>query len=263
MNHTEPKRLEIERFVAREMDNEKAASLEAHFKECTICNDYYLSLSKERDVFLRVHPFHSIATVAKRAESVTWFKKLLDIIMRPALVPVYATLLIAVVLAPVIIHQNVLFSSDNVNYKGDSKLSFVYQRDGLSKPGSEEYVITKGDRVQVFYSSDHEQYVSLLSIDETGIVSFYHPDQSSENCSVLIGKGDGIAFDGSIIFDSVSSGELIIAVFSEAPLKTAEVKRWMTANYTANSDLQMLSKKIESKTFAKKTKVQTLLLKKG
>jgi hypothetical protein len=263
MNHTEPKRLEIERLVAGEIDKEKAAFLEEHFKECKICNAYYLSLSNERDVFLRAHPFHSIETVSKPGENDTWFKKLLDIIMRPALVPVYAALLIAVVLAPVVIYQNVWFASDSVNYKGDSRLSFVYQRDGLSKPGSGEYVITKGDRVQVFYSSDHEQYLSLLSVDETGVVSFYHPDQSSKNCSVPTGKGDGIAFEGSIIFDSVSSAELVVAVFSETPLRTTEVKMWMTANYTANSDLQMLSKEIETKSFTKKTKVQTLLLKKG
>lgn len=263
MNHTEPKRFEIERLVAREMDNEKAISLESHFKECTICNKYYLSLCKERDTFLRVYPYSSIAAVAKRTENATWFKKLLDTLMRPALVPVYATLLAAVVLAPMVIHQNARFSSDSVNYKGNSKLSFAYQRDGLSRPGSGEYQLTKGDRVQVFFSSDHEQYVSLLSIDQSGVVSFYHPDQSSDNCSVLTGRGEGIAFEGSIIFDEIHGNELVVAVFSEDPLKTAEVKMWITANFTANSDLQSLLKKIEMKPFAKKTSVQTLLLKKG
>jgi hypothetical protein len=105
--------------------------------------------------------------------------------------------------------------------------------------------------------------VSLLSIDEKGEVSFYHPDQSSENCSVLTGKGDGIAFDGSILFDIVSGNELVVAVFSESPLKTDDVRIWMTKNYALNSDLQSLSKRIETKSLAKKTTIQTLLLKKG
>jgi hypothetical protein len=263
MSHTEPKRLEIERLIARELDNEKIISLESHFKECTVCNEYYLSLCKERDTFLRVYPYSSITTMAKETEAVTWFKKLLDSLIRPALVPVYATLLIAAVFAPVVIRENTRFSSESINYKGNSKLSFAYQRDGLTKPGSGEYKLTKGDQVQVFYSSDHEQYVSLLSIDETGVVSFYHPDQSSESCSVLTGRGDGIAFEGSILFDNVSGNELVVAVFSESPLKTEEVKLWMAANYKSNSDLQSLSKKIEAKSFAKKTTIQTLLLKKG
>ena len=121
----------------------------------------------------------------------------------------------------------------------------------------------RGDRVQVFYSSDREQYVSLLSIDETGVVSFYHPDQSSENCSVLTRRGEGIAFEGSILFDIVSGNELVVAVFSESPLKTEDVKRWMAANYASDSDLQSLSKKIEVKSLAKKATIQMLLLKKG
>ena len=61
MNHTEPKRLEIERLIAREIENEKAISLESHFKECNVCNEYYLSLCKKRDTFLRVYPYGSIA----------------------------------------------------------------------------------------------------------------------------------------------------------------------------------------------------------
>jgi hypothetical protein len=263
MSHTEPKRLEIERLIAREIDTQKASALELHFKECTICNEYYLSLCKKRDTFLRVYPYSSIASVARQKESATWFKKLLDTLMRPALVPVYATLLIAVVLAPVVIRENGWVPSESISYKGNSKLSFAYQRDGLSRPGSAEYKLTKGDRVQVFFSSDHEQYVSLLSIDEKGEVSFYHPDQSSENCSVLTGKGDGIAFDGSILFDIVSGNELVVAVFSESPLKTDDVRIWMTKNYALNSDLQSLSKRIETKSLAKKTTIQTLLLKKG
>jgi hypothetical protein len=263
MSHKEPKRLEIERLIARELDNEKTISLESHFKECTVCNEYYLSLCKERDTFLRVYPYGSISAVAKRKENATWFKKLLDTLMRPALAPVYATLLIAVVLSPVVIRESTFFTSDNINYKGNSKLSFAYQRDGLTRPGSGEYKLAKGDRVQIFYSSDHEQYVSLLSIDETGLVSFYHPDQSSENCSVLTRRGEGIAFEGSILFDNVSGDELVVAVFSESPLKTEDVKMWMAANYASNSDLQSLSKRIEGKSFAKKTTIQTLLLKKG
>jgi hypothetical protein len=263
MSHAEPKKLEIERLVAREMDNEKAASLESHFSDCSVCKEYYLSICKERDTFLRVYPFSSLEKVVKSEKNATWVKKLLDIVMRPVLVPVYATLLIAVVLSPVLIHQNAFFQSDSINYKGNSKLTFAYQRGGQSRGGSAEYILTKGDRVQVFFNIDHDQYISLLSIDETGNVSFYHPDQSSENCSVLTGKGEGIAFDGSIFFDEVKGNELVIALYSEVPLKTSDVKNWISATFATYSDLQLLSKKIEIRPLIKQTKVQTLLLKRG
>lgn len=264
MIHTEPQRLEIERFIACEIDKQRADSLELHFKECSICHEYYLTICKQRDSFLRAHPFRSIAAAPVRLTVEPWWKSLVNSISRPALVPVYATFLLCAVFLPFALHEGLFTKENTVQYKGAiQQTSFIYQRDGSSIPGTDEYTIKKGDRVQIYYSSDKKQYVSLLSIDASGVISFYQPDQNSLNCSVETAEGSGIAFPGSIEFDEVKSDELAITVFSEQPILTSDITKWVSENFSVNRNLQKLANIIEREPFAKNTTIQTILLKKG
>ncbi len=261
MKHTEPQRLLIEKLLAHEIDGEKADSLRAHFDECNACFAYYQSLSKERESFLRVYPFEALRQHQKAAETVSWWKKVNDFITRPVLVPVYATLLLGVFITPIVLKNYWGENGTGIQYKGNSALTFAYQRDGSTMPGSNEYRIKSGDKVQVFYTSESNQFVSLLSVDGSGTVSFYHPDQNSEDCSVLTNAGSQIAFPGSIEFDEVESDELVVIVFSDTPLKTNELQKWIIEQFSAKKNLQSLSEVLKGKHFPKKTRVQTILLK--
>ncbi len=264
MIHTEPQRLEIERFIACEIDKQRVDYLELHFKECSVCHEYYLTICKQRDSFLRDHPFRSIAAAQVRLTVEPWWKALINSITRPVLVPVYATFLLCAVFLPFALHENFFTKENTVQYKGAIPLlSFAYQRDGNSMPGTDEYAIKKGDRVQIYYNSDKKQYVSLLSIDAFGIISFYQPDHDSPNCSVETAAGSGIAFPGSIEFDEVKSDELAIAVFSENPILTSDITKWVSQNFSVNRNLQKLAAIIEREPFAKNATIQTILLKKG
>lgn len=264
MIHTEPQRLEIERFIACEIDKQRADSLELHFKECSVCHEYYMIICKQRDSFLRVHPFRSIAAAQVRLTVEPWWKSLINSITRPVLVPVYVTFLLCAVFLPLALHEKIITKDNNVQYKGAIQhLSFAYQRDGNSMPGTDDYTIKKGDRVQIYYNSDKKQYISLLSIDASGVISFYQPDFDSPNCSVETAEGSAIAFPASIEFDEVKSDELAIAVFSENPILTSDIKKWVAENFSVNRNLQKLANIIEREPFTKNTAIQTILLKKG
>lgn len=261
MTHTEPQRLLIEKLVVHEIDGEKADSLRAHFDECSVCAAYYQSLCKEQETFLRIYPFEALNVSSKTAETVSWWKKVTDFIARPVLVPVYATLLLCAFVTPIVFKSYFGENGTEFQYKGNSALTFAYQRDGSTIPGSNEYRIKSGDKVQIYYSSESNQFVSLLSVDGSGTVSFYHPDLNSEYCSVLTNAGSQIAFPGSIEFDEVESDELVVLIFSDIPLKTDELQKWISEQFSAKKSLKSLSDDLKSKHFSKKTRIQTILLK--
>ena len=263
MNHTEPRKLDIERYLVRELDKEQAATLEKHFEECPVCKEYYLSASKERDTFLRVYPYREVALRTKSSARVNPLKRLIENLARPALVPVYATLLIAVAILPFVMRETTGVISDDMRFKGGSELTFAYQRDGEVIQGTNQYRIHSGDKVQIFYNAVNSGFVSLLSIDETGVVSFYHPDAGSEFCTVETSGGNTVAYPGSIQFGTVSGNELVVMVFSEQPLKTADIRAWAGHNAKSISDLAALAKKVDTNALPEKSSVRTLLLKKG
>jgi len=264
MSHTEPGKLDIEKYAARELDKERAASLESHFKECKTCHDYYLSIVKERETFLRVYPYSSVAEFSTKVKKQQgFFQKLLDITFRPVLVPVYAAVLIAAVILPIVMREQTGFISETTQFKGGNGLTFAYMRDGAATQGDNSYRIKDNDRVQIFYSIERACFVSLLSIDESAQVSFYHPDINGEYCSVKSSGGSNVAFPGSIMFGSVTGDELVIMILSDNPLRTADVKAWVSQSVNDTPDLSRLAQKVRSKSLDKNVTVHTLLLKKG
>ena len=114
------------------------------------------------------------------------------------------------------------------------------KRDAQTREGRLYDTLLAGDQVQILYNSDKEQYVSLLSIDSRGVVSFYHPQQNSPVCSVPVGKGKGLFFPGSIELDAEPGFELVIAIFSESALETTFVQKWIKRCYKDQSDLSKL-----------------------
>jgi len=51
MIHTSPEKLIIERYVAGELGENKAHELTTHLAECSVCNEYHKSLTRERETF--------------------------------------------------------------------------------------------------------------------------------------------------------------------------------------------------------------------
>lgn len=263
MNHSEPKRLEIERYVAKELNEEKCRSLEIHFKECMVCNSYMQSLIQKRKTFLNVYPFESMCSERPKNAGSSWITKITEVITRPVLVPVFASLLIALIIIPVAYNKGYFSSSDAIGYKGNAAISFVYQRNGITMPGTVSGIYKDGDILQILYSSDQDQYVSLLSIDASGNVSFYHPDQTASDCSIKAEKGNGIAYPGSIILDNAKGHELIIALFSSEPLRQSDVSDWISKSYHKDRNLPTLINKIKNVPLKNVSSVQTILLSKG
>jgi hypothetical protein len=256
------RRLDIEFYSTEELSAAAANELEAHLRSCPSCSAYSLKLKKQHEEFLRVHPFvefKAAQLTEKHGES--WFERFKTIlsfpVMRPVLVPL-AVILVAAVVVPFIIKP----AGNDVRYKGTPALSYIYKRDGVVHKSAPQDFFHGGDQVQVLYTSDKEQNVSLFSIDSKGTVSFYQPDAQSSLCSIRSGTGPQIAYPKSIVLDSMPGAELVVAVFSAAPFDTSRIKKWV-AEFNGTVDMAALEKSVKNNPPDKKSSVLTLMLKKG
>lgn len=262
------RRLDIERYSAGELTGPAAAALEEHIRTCASCSAYSAKVRKEREAFLRIHPFaefNAARTEGKRTER--WYEKLADALSFPALRPVLApavVLLVAVAVVPFIVRLENRQAENDIRYKGGSPgLSYIYKRDGVIHKAAPQDLFRGGDQVQVFYASGDKQYIGLFSIDSTSAVSFYQPDDHSALCSIRSGTGPQCAYPKSIELDSTPGAELVVAVFSNTPFDTNQIKRWV-AGLKAAGDMTVLEKAVKNNPPVPRSSVQTLrLLKKG
>ncbi len=257
MKHSEPLKLDIELYFTDELSREEASSLESHLQECRVCHDYLQALRRERNEFLADHPF----TEFKIEEPASpWIQKLFDTLTRPALLPVYGLLLIVAIAVPMIFFGNRAMIDDEIRFKGTAGLTFLYQRDGVVDQGDRKKAYRAGDQIQILYNSSKEQFAALLSIDSRGQLSFYHPQQNSDLCSVKSPAGTALTFPGSIILDDSEGSELIIMLLSDKPLSVKTVRNWASELYKEYPLISELEKVIAKKKIKPVSQVFTLLL---
>jgi len=255
-------KLTVERYSAGEL----AGQVEEHLRSCPSCSAYLAGLKKEREEFLRVHPFAEFLSAhAAPIRGEQWYKKFPAIFSLPALRPVLApalVLLVAVVVIPFIPRHGNEKNGSDIRYKGPEALSYIYKRDGVVHTGAPDDMFRSGDQVQIFYSSASDRSLSLFSIDGRGAVSFYQPDARSAVSSIRSGIGSRLAFPTSIELDSTSGAELVVAIFSDKTFDTNQIKKLVTG-YNAQGDIAALEKAVKSDPPSPKSSVLTLMLKKG
>lgn len=260
MKHTEPLRLDIERYFTGELVNKEAADLEEHIQQCSVCHQYLQSLRRQRNEFLADHPFSSLQLTKPQSFLLPWYQRIFDFLVKPVLYPVYGLLLIVSVFVPVFFWGNGAHTGNETRFKGASPLSFLCQRDGVVCEGDKRKSFRAGDRIQIRYNSAQEQFIALLSIDSRGQISYYHPEQLSEFCSIKSAAGTGLTFPGSIILDDSKGFELIIVLFSDKPLRTEIVSEWISEKYTKYPDSDELEKAIIIEKPGTVSQISTLLL---
>ncbi|MFP4164088.1 MAG: anti-sigma factor family protein [Chitinispirillaceae bacterium] len=256
----EPERNELERYFVGELDEEHAARIRKHAQSCPECSRYLENLEAERIRFLNLHPFEEFAgkeeAASRKGVSISWIPKSLH---APAAVVAFVMLFAPIAL----ITYNLATPGSSYRYKGNSSLTFHYKRDGLVHKGVPSDTFQQGDQLQIQYSSESKQFVSLFSVDNQGAVSFYHPDQLSPFCSMPTDTGNSLSYPASILLDETEGEELIVVLLSETPVKTDEVIAWVRRSAQKSfSDLSKLEKKLSEKKLRPKHSLSTLIIRK-
>jgi hypothetical protein len=218
MNELHPKRLTLERFLYGDLPGDACQEIEAHLGGCERCSSLMQRMNADQGDFLAKHPFQEFAAnnipVAPEQSNRQWLK----ILLRPTLAPVFAVVLLMLVSTPVLVFYYQSNSPTQFAYKGGTDLSFLLRRNGVVTPGNSSDVFTAGDEIQVLYSARKDGFLTLLSIDTKGVLSFYAPETLSGFGSVPIHAGATQYYPAGIVLDSTKGAELIVGLFSQKPL---------------------------------------------
>jgi hypothetical protein len=256
-------KLDIERYFAGEADEKSAALLREHCRTCASCAAYLAKLESNREAFLLRRPFSAFERGRSAALMGHWYRRLLESIMRPALAPAFAAVLLALVALPIVRPYIDARRPDSaIAYKGGKTLAFVYQRNGAFMPGNPMDTFIAGDRIQVLYAAPRAGHIALFSIDGSGAVSFYQPDERAEYCTVPTAAGANQTFPSSIVLDSARGQEMVIALFSPRPVAAAAITDWAARCAGRNAGPRDIRKSLRKGDICGDCAATTLLLNK-
>ncbi|MFC1585002.1 anti-sigma factor family protein [Fibrobacterota bacterium] len=259
-----PRQLDLELFFAGELDTAGSGEMESHLEECPVCSGYLEELQANKNAFLSRHPYSSFAGAGAAQEEEPWYDRLWGLFMKPALIPVYALLVLAVCLIPYLASIDKPEQEKEIIYKGKTDISFIYRRDGKVYDGSPDISFLENDEIQIFYTSTRYRYMTLISVDRKGQVSFYQPGPDSLLGSIEINMGAKLAYPRSIILDDTKGWELFTAIFSNKPVKKQEVDSWLkNKKNTPMPDPVSLEHELNREPLSKESKVATILITKG
>jgi hypothetical protein len=257
-------KLLLERFIAGEIDENGARQVTEHCSTCAECSDYLTSLKTARRQFQAEYPFSRFMRAATPAARQPWYEALLDGLRRPALVPAYGFIAVFLIMSPILYVKYFQAPSQReIAFKGDDGLSFLLKRNGRVSDCTTRDTLYPGDQIQVLYTCSKHGNLSLLSVDAHGAISWYHPDRNSPVCSVPVKPGKN-GYPSGIQLDDSPGQELVIALFSSAPLSKESVQTWISRTLKkTNKDLFKLKLELDAtgkKIIAKPT---TALFQKG
>lgn len=256
-------KLQIEKYFTGELGSDQQELIKTHLQDCSRCRNYLTALEENHKEFHQVHSFNALIEPLKITPQ-NGLNKYLKMLQQPIFRPVFITLLVLCISLP--LFRTLVHDPSKFRYKGGEQISFIYQRNDMIFPGSITDTFQRNDEIQIIYNSSKYQYLALFSIDSKGTVSFYQPldnNKQTEWVSVEINKGSKVHFPSSIILDESPGYELIIASFTNKPLREKQIRHWL-GQYQSTEALLLpdLEKKLSGTSVTPKGKTVTLLLKK-
>jgi hypothetical protein len=259
MKHAGPGKFTLERFFAGELDEQASGKVWSHLKTCDECTAYIRTLEGEKELHLLKHPYREWAGSHVQIAKPSLWETVVEWVRKPALFPVYGLALVLCIAVPVIIQ---LQDETAVTYKGNSSLSFVYQRDGIVKEGTTKELFGEGDQIQIRYSCQRDHYAGLISIDNKGTISTYQPRSSGGTLSVMVKGSNECNFPQSIALDNSSGAELVVLLIADKPIGIDEIRLWAKGCFSETPAMAELEKKVHKKLPQNVIECRTLLLNK-
>lgn len=259
MKHTGPGKLTLERFFAGELDEQTSGEVRTHLKACDECSKYIKSLEGEKELHLLKHPFRQWAGSHIQVAKPSLWETVVEWVKRPALYPVYGLALALCVAVPVLIQHK---DETAVSFKGNSGLSFVFQRNGVINEGTTKDLFGEGDQIQIRYSCLRDHFAGMISIDSKGTVSTYQPQSAGGTLSIHMKGSDECSFPQSIILDNSLGAELVVLLIADKPVSVDEIRSWAAGCFSETPALSELEKMIHKKLPHNVIECRTLLLNK-
>ena len=129
-------------------------------------------------------------------------------------------------LAPALAAAALLFyfhpAKPTITAKGGPRLSIFARRADRVFGVRDGGTLRAGDRLRFVVSGAGHPFVLIASVDGAGRASIYYPPRSDASASLAKGSNE---LPGSVELDDVLGSERLYAVFSDSPMRAADVLR--------------------------------------
>lgn len=211
----------IDLLLLAALPAEETNSAKAHLDECERCRSRWRELNEDKQrfeqfVFARTLPKVEARARAQRSPW-AWFRPWMGL---PAVG------LAAAAVAVVVLTGGGTQTEDEVyvGVKGQVPSLSVYAQRGAG--GSFEVArgatLMPKDRIRFAVNPGNAKYLLIVSKDGAGAFSVYHPYGATE--SVRLEAGRRVELEEAVELDETPGRERLIAVFSEAPVKAADLE---------------------------------------
>ena len=238
-------KLDIERYFTGELPETEIARVEQAMDNQPELKEYYQELQGDKNVFLAKHPYRDFIkgtqrrTVSPLTKVFQWFS-----VPRPVWIAVPLVLVLGVAYFfqqhPHLVHND----GPGIRYKSPVALDFLVRRNGEVQPGTTDDIYQAGDAVQFLYTANQFKYIALLSVDQSGKLSFYSPQNAA---SLPAKSGDSQPFPHSVELDAAPGGELFIALFTQQALSREEAAKTLGLSSPKDrSGIQQIRKRLQA-----------------
>lgn len=225
---------ELTSFVLNDLSKDKKERVEKHIFTCTECSSRIETIKMEQSSFLKKFPNPPQIKEDKSNiinVSHLYWKKLIPL----------AAILIFTVTLTFLYYQS---SSNNLKQlthgiKGNMGVTLFVQKSDNSIEQREKHIYYPQEKIQIKYSSSDYQYLISLSMDSSGNIYTYCPQDSDS--SFKIEKGADIPLPNSITLDDYIGKELFITVFSKEKVSVPKIKSVIKREFNMKKDLKQLN----------------------
>lgn len=206
-----PSRLRFDRLLAGELEPSRAAALTAHAAGCARCGGLLVELRHAHGAFAHgaVLPGAVVRRVRERRRSIAWARW-----GAPALAA--AAALLAWSAWPRLRPDAPRFGERSKG--GAVELAFYVLHDGAVRLGADGERVQPGDRIELAYTSDHDAYLAVLSIDAARKASTYY---AKDGRAAKIPAARRAVLDQSTLLDATLGRELVYILICAEPIAVA------------------------------------------
>ena len=209
-----PSRLRFDRLLARELSDKDAHEVELHAQSCLRCGPLLVELRRGHDAFAPELPAVLVQRVKdSEARARAGKRSFAPLLAAPLLA---AVALVVWFLRP---HEAELATRS----KGGSQLSFYVLHDGVVRLGVDGERVRPGDALRFGYSSAHDGYLAIVSIDGAGASSAYYAEQGQR--AVKVAAASRALLDQTTVLDDTLGPELVYGLLCSEPIPLAPVLR--------------------------------------
>ncbi len=231
--------LQIDRWLAEELDDGSVARLEGHLAACARCQARLEDIRSSRAVSGGVLP-REIALHARSARRGPWSRW-------GARAGSVLALAAATVLVLRASHRDAeLESGEGERAKGAGHVAFYVMHDGRAREGSDGERLAPGDAIEFAYTARVPGYLAIVSVDGAKHANVYY---ASEGRAARIEPGSDVSLPQSTVLDGTLGEESVYALFCASAVSVETLRTALEADPARQPDARGC--KVDRHTFVK------------